>query len=325
MRDYILKRLLQIIPTILMITLVVFAMMHTIPGDPIIALLGDAYSEEDAMQLRQAYGLDKPLVVQYVIWLGKLVRGDWGTSILTSRPVLQDVLLRLPVTVELIALAMAVALLIAIPAGIIAALRQNTWADYTAMTSALAGISIPDFFLGILLLLVFSFALQGLLPSSGWVYWPGTCPNLVCQESVWGNLRHALMPALALGVGRAAILTRLLRASMLEIIRMEYVTTARAKGLANTVVILKHALKNALIPTVTIMGLQVGFLIGGAIVIETLFALPGLGTYGINAIIARDYQQVQGFILLVALCFVGINFVVDLTYSLLDPRIRYST
>jgi peptide/nickel transport system permease protein len=275
------------------------------------------------MQLRQAYGLDKPLVVQYVIWLGKLARGDWGTSILTSRPVLQDVLLRLPVTVELIALAMAVALLIAIPAGILAALRQNTWADYTAMTSALAGISIPDFFLGILLLLVFSFALHGLLPSSGWVYWPGTCPSLVCQESVWGNLRHAIMPALALGVGRAAILTRLLRASMLEIIRMEYVTTARAKGLANTAVILKHALKNALIPTVTIMGLQVGFLIGGAIVIETLFALPGLGTYGINAIIARDYQQVQGFILLVALCFVGINFVVDLTYSCLDPRIRY--
>lgn len=325
MRDYILKRLLQIIPTVLMITLVVFAMMHTIPGDPVIALLGDAYSEEDAMQLRQAYGLDKPLVVQYVIWLGKLVRGDWGTSILTSHPVLEDVLLRLPVTVELIALAMAVALLMAIPAGIIAALRQNTWADYTAMTSALAGISIPDFFLGILLLLVFSFALHGLLPSSGWVYWPGTCPSLVCQESIWGNLRHALMPALALGVGRAAILTRLLRASMLEVLRLEYVTTARAKGLANKTVILKHALKNALIPTVTIMGLQVGFLIGGAIVIETLFALPGLGTYGINAIIARDYQQVQGFILLVALCFVGINFVVDLTYSWLDPRIRYGT
>jgi len=325
MRDYIIKRLLQIIPTILMITLVVFAMMHTIPGDPIIALLGDAYSAEDAMQLRQAYGLDKPLVVQYVIWLGKLVQGDWGTSILSSRPVIQDVLMRLPVTLELIALAMAVALLIAIPAGILAALRQNTLTDYTAMTSALAGISIPDFFLGILLLLVFSFALQGLLPSSGWVYLPGTCPSLVCQASVWGNLQHVLMPALALGVGRAAILTRLLRASMLEIIRMEYVTTARAKGLANTAVILKHALKNALIPTVTIMGLQVGFLIGGAIVIETLFAIPGLGTYGINAIIARDYQQVQGFILLVALCFVGINFMVDLTYACLDPRIRYGT
>jgi peptide/nickel transport system permease protein len=191
------------------------------------------------------------------------------------------------------------------------------------MTSALAGISIPDFFLGIVLLLIFSFAMQGLLPSSGWVYWPGTCPSLVCQESVGGNLQHAIMPALALGVGRAAILTRLLRASMLEIIRLEYVTTARAKGLAETTIILKHALKNALIPTVTIMGLQVGFLIGGALVIETLFALPGLGTYGINAIIARDYQQVQGFILLVALCFVVMNLLVDLTYAFFDPRIRY--
>jgi peptide/nickel transport system permease protein len=325
MRDYVIKRLLQMIPTILMITLVVFVMMQAIPGDPIITLLGDAYEEDTASQLRQAYGLDKPLVVQYVLWLGKLVRGDWGTSILTSRPVLQDVLMRLPVTVELIVLSMAVALLIAIPAGIIAALRQHTWADYTAMTSALAGISIPDFFLGILLLLTFSIALNGLLPSSGWVYWPGTCPSLICEASVGGNLQHALLPAIALGVGRAAILTRLLRASMLEIIRMEYVTTARAKGLAEWGVILKHGLKNALIPTVTIMGLQVGFLIGGAIVIETLFAIPGLGTFGINAIIARDYQQVQGFILLVAISFVVLNFLVDLTYSFLDPRIRYNT
>jgi peptide/nickel transport system permease protein len=193
------------------------------------------------------------------------------------------------------------------------------------MTSALVGISIPDFFLGILLLLVFSFALQGLLPSSGWVYLPGTCPTVVCEESVWGNLKHVIMPAIALGVGRAAILTRLLRASMLEVIRMEYITTARAKGLAENLVIIKHALKNALIPTVTIMGLQVGFMIGGAIVVETLFAIPGLGTYGINAIITRDYQQVQGFILLVALCFVLVNFLVDLTYSFLDPRIRYGT
>jgi peptide/nickel transport system permease protein len=157
------------------------------------------------------------------------------------------------------------------------------------------------------------------------VYLPGTCPTVVCEESVWGNLQHVIMPAIALGVGRAAILTRLLRASMLEVIRMEYITTARAKGLAENLVIIKHALKNALIPTVTIMGLQVGFMIGGAIVVETLFAIPGLGTYGINAIITRDYQQVQGFILLVALCFVLVNFLVDLTYSFLDPRIRYGT
>ncbi len=324
MREYIIKRLLQMIPTVLIITLVVFAMMQAIPGDPIITLLGDAYDEEDAEELRKEYGLDKPVVVQYFVWLGKLLRGDWGESILSSREILNDVLIRLPVTIELIILAMIVALIIAIPAGIIAAVRQNTWGDYTAMSTAMIGISVPDFFLGVLLLLVFSISMNGLLPSSGWVYLPGTCPSVVCEASVWGNLKHALMPAIALGVGRAAILTRLLRASMLEIIRMEYVTTARAKGLRENWVILKHALKNALIPTVTIMGLQVGFLIGGAIVVETLFAIPGLGTYGINAIVARDYQQVQGFILLVAICFVMINFLVDLIYSFLDPRIRYS-
>lgn len=324
MREYIIKRVIQIIPTLLVITLVVFAMMQAIPGDPIIALLGDAYDEEDAQRLRQEYGLDKPIVVQYVLWLGKVIQGDWGESILSGREVLRDVLIRLPITVELIVLAMLVALIIAVPAGIYAAVRQNTWGDYTAMTTALMGISIPDFFLGVLLLLVFSVGLNGLMPSSGWVYLPGTCPSVVCEVGVWGNLKHALLPAIALGVGRAAILTRLLRASMLEIIRMEYVTTARAKGLSDRLVILKHALKNALIPTVTIMGLQVSFLIGGAIVIETLFAIPGLGTYGINAIISRDYQQVQGFILLVAGSFVVGNFLIDLTYSFLDPRIRYS-
>jgi peptide/nickel transport system permease protein len=324
MRVYVLKRLLEIVPTVLMITLVVFVMMQSIPGDPVVALLGDAYTEEDAIKVREAYGLDEPVLVQYLIWLGKLVRGDWGTSILSGRPVLQDVLVRLPVTLELIVLSMLVALAIAIPAGIIGALRQNTWADYTATTIAMVGVSIPEFFIGVLLLLVFSIGLGGLLPSSGWVYLPGTCPSMVCGVSLWGNLQHVLMPALALGVGRAALLTRLLRASMLEVIRTEYVTTARAKGLGERPVVFKHALKNALIPTITVMGLQVGFLIGGAIVIETLFAMPGLGTFGIDAIIARDYQQVQGFALLTALAFVIINLLVDLTYTFLDPRIRYA-
>src|SRR2546427_464346 len=226
MRTYILKRILGVVPTVLMITLVVFVMMRSVPGDPVVPLLGDAYTEEDAIKVREAYGLNKPVLVQYAIWLGKLVQGDWGTSILSGRPVLQDVLVRLPVTLEL--------------------------------------------------------------------------------------------------VGLAVLLTRLPRTSMLEVIRTEYVTTARAKGLAERPVVLKHALKNALIPTVTVMGLQVGFLIGGAIVVETLFAMPGLGTFGIDAIIARDYQQVQGFALLTALAFVVMNLVVDLTYTFLDPRIRYA-
>jgi len=324
MRTYILRRLLQIVPTVIMITLVVFVMMQSIPGDPVVALLGEAYTEEEAVKVRQEYGLDKPIVVQYGIWLAKLMQGDWGTSILSGRPVLKDVLIRLPVTLELIVLSMAVALVIAVPAAIIGALRQNTWADYAATTVALVGVSIPEFFLGVLLLLVFSFGLGGLLPSSGWVYLPGTCPTIVCSASLWGNMYHVLMPAFALGVGRAAILTRLLRASMLEVIRTEYVTTARAKGLSERPVVFKHALKNALIPTVTVMGLQVGFLIGGAIVVETLFAMPGLGTFGIDAIIARDYQQVQGFALITATAFVVMNLLVDLTYTFLDPRIRYA-
>jgi peptide/nickel transport system permease protein len=324
MRVYLLKRLVEIVPTILMITLVVFVMMRSIPGDPVVALLGDAYTQEDAVKARVEYGLDKPVLLQYFIWLGKLVQGDWGSSILNGRPVLGDVLLRLPVTLELIALSMAVALAIAIPAAIIGALRQNTWADYTATTIAMIGVSIPEFFIGVLLLLAFSIGLGGALPSSGWVYLPGTCPSIVCSAGLLGNAQHVLMPAVALGVGRAALLTRLLRASMLEVIRSEYVTTARAKGLAERPVVFKHALKNALIPTVTVMGLQVGFLIGGAIVVETLFAMPGLGTFGIDAIIARDYQQVQGFALITAIAFVMMNLLVDLTYTFLDPRIRYT-
>jgi len=324
MRIYILRRLLGIVPTVLMITLVVFVMMRSVPGDPVVALLGDAYTEEDAIKTREAYGLDKPILVQYVIWLGRLVQGDWGTSVLSGRPVLKDVLVRLPVTLELIALSMAVALAIAIPAAIIGAVKQNTWPDYAATTVAMIGVSIPEFFVGVLLLLMFSFGLGGLLPSSGWVYLPGTCPSMVCGVSLWGNMQHVLMPAIALGIGRAAILTRLLRTSMLEVIRTEYVTTARAKGVAEGRIVLKHALKNALIPTVTVMGLQVGFLIGGAIVVETLFAMPGLGTFGIDAIFARDYQQVQGFALVTALAFVVINLLVDLTYTFLDPRIRYA-
>ncbi len=209
MRTYILKRILGVVPTVLMITLVVFVMMRSVPGDPVVPLLGDAYTEEDAIKVREAYGLNKPVLVQYAIWLGKLVQGDWGTSILSGRPVLQDVLVRLPVTLELVVLSMGVALVIAIPAAIIGALRRNTWADYTATSVAMIGVSIPEFFTGVLLLLLFSVGLGGLLPSSGWIYLPGTCPMMVCGVSLWGNVQHVLMPAIALGIGRAALLTRL--------------------------------------------------------------------------------------------------------------------
>ncbi|HXH14258.1 MAG TPA: ABC transporter permease [Alphaproteobacteria bacterium] len=314
MREYLLHRLLLLIPTVLGVTLVVFLMMRFIPGDPVTNMMGEMYSEEDARQLRRELGLDQPLVVQYGKWLLFLLRGDWGRSILTNRPVLTDILYRLPVTIELIVLSMLVSLLIALPAGIIAAVRPNTWQDYSAMVVAMAGVSIPEFFLGVLLFLLFALVL-GWLPVSGYV--PVT-------DSAWQNLRHMLLPMIALGFPRAALLTRLVRASLLEVLKLEYVTTARAKGLGEKPVVLKHALKNALIPTVTVAGLQVGFLIGGAIVVETVFAVPGIGSFGIDAIIKRDYPQVQAFVLVGALVFVVVNLLVDLLYAVIDPRIHYS-
>ncbi len=314
MREYLLHRLLLLIPTVLGVTLVVFLMMRFIPGDPVTNMMGEMYSEEDARQLRRELGLDQPLVVQYGKWLLFLLRGDWGRSILTNRPVLTDILYRLPVTLELIVLSMLVSLLIALPAGIIAAVRPNTWQDYSAMVVAMAGVSIPEFFLGVLLFLLFALVL-GWLPVSGYV--PVT-------DSAWQNLRHMLLPMIALGFPRAALLTRLVRASLLEVLKLEYVTTARAKGLGEKPVVLKHAFKNALIPTVTVAGLQVGFLIGGAIVVETVFAVPGIGSFGIDAIIKRDYPQVQAFVLVGALVFVVVNLLVDLLYAVIDPRIHYS-
>src|SRR3989449_3386216 len=215
---YILRRIVQIVPTVLGITFVVFLMMRSIPGDPVVALLGDAYTEEDAVKTREAYGLNEPVLVQYVLWLGRLVQGDWGRSILSGRPVLQDVLVRLPVTLELIVLSMAVALVIAIPAAIIGALRQNTWADYTATSVAMIGVSIPEFFIGVLLLLVFSIGLGGFLPSSGWISLPGTCPTMVCGSGLWGHVTHVMMPAFGPRGGRAPPVTRPLPPGMLRVI-----------------------------------------------------------------------------------------------------------
>jgi peptide/nickel transport system permease protein len=313
MREYLLRRILLLIPTVIGVTLVVFLMMRFIPGDPVTNMMGENYSEQDARQLRHELGLDQPLVVQYGKWLLFLLRGDWGRSILTNRPVLTDILYRLPVSLELIVLSMLLSLLIALPAGIVAAVRPNTWKDYSAMLISMAGVSIPEFFLGVLLFLLFALVLRW-LPVSGYI------PLL---ENPEGNLWHMVLPTIALGFPRAALLTRLVRATLLEVLKLEYVTTARAKGLGESPVVLKHALRNALIPTLTVAGLQVGFLIGGAIIVETVFAVPGIGSFGIDAIIKRDYPQVQAFVLVGAFVFVLANLTVDLLYAVIDPRIHY--
>jgi peptide/nickel transport system permease protein len=313
MRQYLLTRFFLLIPTFIGITLVVYTVLLLLPGDPVDMILGQEYDAEIAARMRAEWGLDQPIIVQYAKWLWHIVQGDWGRSLFTRQPVFDEVLAKLPLTLELIVLALFFELLISVPAGVLSAVRPYTWWDYGASTFALIGVSIPSFFLGILLFLTFGLWL-GWLPVQGYV---------PLSESVSDNLRHLLLPTVALGVARTAILTRLIRGSMLEVIRQEYVTTARSKGLAETLVINKHALKNALIPAVTVLGLQIGFLVGGAIIIEKLFALPGIGSYGIDAITNRDYPQVLGFILVSAVVFQLANLAVDLLYCFLDPRIRY--
>lgn len=315
MREYILRRLLLLIPTIIGVTLIVFLMMHFIPGDPVTNMMGEMFSKEDAARLRHELGLDQPLLWQYLKWLFFLFRGDWGRSLFTHEAVLTELLYRLPVSIELLFLSTLLSLLIALPAGIIAAIRPNSWKDYSAMIIAMAGVSLPEFFLGVLLFLLFALLL-GWLPVAGYV---------PLSDNPVEHFRHLILPTIALGLPRAALITRLMRATLLEVLKMEFVTTARAKGLGEEVVILKHAMKNALIPTITVVGLQVGFLIGGAIVVETVFAIPGIGSFGIEAIIKRDYPQVQAFVLIGASVFVVANLVVDLLYAVIDPRIQYST
>lgn len=312
MRAFLLRRILILIPTFLGITLVVFATMKLIPGDPIIALLQESYTDELAAELRAKLGLDRSISVQYAIWLRDLLTGNWGQSIISKESVLLEVLRRLPVTLELLVLALFFALLISVPIGVLSAVKRNTPVDYGSMTLAMLGISLPEFFLGALFLLLLSLKLQW-LPATGYV-------------SLWENpvvnLRHFLLPALTLGMTRAALIARLVRNSMLEVIRQDYIDTARAKGLREFLVINKHALKNALIPTVTVVGLQIGYLIGGAIIVESLFALPGIGSFGIDAILQRDYPMVQAFTVVAATGFLLSNLLVDLVYTYLDPRIR---
>jgi len=293
MREYLLKRFVLLIPTFLGITLVVYSVLLLLPGDPVDVLLGQEYDAQIAAQLRAEWGLDDPIYVQYGKWLWHVVQGDWGRSMFSRKPVFDEVMNKLPLTLQLVALALFFEIIISVPAGVISAVKPYTWWDYGASTFALVGVSIPSFFLGILLFLTFGLWL-GWLPVQGYV---------PLSESITDNLRHLILPTVALGVARTAILTRLIRGSMLEVIRQDYVTTARAKGLVEAIIINKHALKNALIPAVTVLGLQVGFLVGGAIIIEKLFALPGIGSYGIDAITNRDYPQVLGFMLISALVF----------------------
>ena len=304
MHRYLLRRLLLTIPVLLGVATLVFSLIHFIPGDPAQAMLGEGASPEDVAQLRARLGLDRPLLVQYGSFLQGLVRGDLGVSLRNDQPVLQQILERMPATAELAFASMAVAVLIAVPLGIIAAAWRGTFVDYSAMTLSLVGISVPNFWLGPLLAIVFAVEL-GWLPVGG-----------------RGTPAHLVLPAVTLGAALAAILARMTRASLLEELREPYVLAARAKGVSRIRAILRHAFRNSLIPIVTILGLQFGVVLTGAVITETIFAWPGIGRLLIQSISFRDYPTVQGCVLLIAVTYVGVNLLTDLTYGFLDPRIR---
>jgi len=298
------RRLLLLVPTVLGVLTLVFFLVHLIPGDPVEVMLGETASSADLNQLRADLGLDRPLGEQYARFLGGLARGDLGRSFFYRKPVLAVIGAALPATAVLAAAALAVALLIALPVGVVAAVRRNRLTDRLALVGSLVGVSMPNFWLGPLLIILFSFRL-GWLPVSG-------------REGA----SSLVLPALTLGTALSAILVRMTRASMLDVLGEDYLRTARAKGVGERTVIARHALRNALLPVVTIVGLQFGALLSGAVITENVFAWPGVGTLLIQAISARDYPLVQGCVLVISLCYVAVNFLTDALYAIIDPRVR---
>ena len=305
MLQYIIKRLLSTIPVLFGISLLLFFMLRMLPGDPAQVLAGQMASPEDIKIIRHQLGLDRPIIVQYGLFLSRLVRFDLGRSARTQNPVISEVWARLPNTVLLAVAAITLACLFGIPAGIISATRPYTWIDYLFTSMALFGISMPVFWLGLMLVVIFSVVLQW-LPAGG-----------------TGSWKHIILPSFTLAAFVVAFITRMTRASMIEALSQDYTTTARSKGLKERVVIVKHALKNALIPIITVVGLQFGLLLGGAVLTETVFAWPGVGRLIVDSILARDYPVIQGTILIFGLLYILVNLLVDMIYAFIDPRIRY--
>ena len=312
MFTYLLRRLAIIVPTLVFVSMIIFGLQQLLPGDPALALAGEERDPAVIAYLHKKYHLDEPLPVRYARWLGGVLKGDLGESIRINKPVRELVLEKLPVTAELAGLAIIVALAIGIPAGVLSAVKNGRWPDYAANVFALWGLSTPNFWLGFLLILLFSVKL-GWLPASGFVS-PG--------EDLGQNLRSMIMPAFVLGNAIAAVMMRHTRSAMLQVLGMDYVRTARAKGLAERVVIVKHALRNALVPIVTLGALEFGQLLSGAVLTEQVFTIPGFGKLIVDAVFNRDYAVVQGVVLCTATAYIVLNLCADLAYFLVNPRLR---
>ncbi len=313
MRRYIARRVVALTAALFFVSVLVFVVIRVLPGDPALIILGTEGSPEAAARLRQAMGLDRPFAVQYLDWIGRGIRGDLGRSIQYDVPVSTLILSRMSVTLPLTLLAAGLMVVSAVPLGVFAATRHRRWGDYLAMILSQIGVAVPGFWAGLLLILLFSVRL-GWVQAGGFDGW---------GQGLWPALRSLLLPAVALGFFQFAVLARTTRSAVLEVLREEYVKTARAKGVTERTVLFRHALRNAMIPVITVAGVQLGQLIAGSIVLETVFYLPGLGRLAIGAISARDLPVVQGVVLFVASMIVLINVAVDILYGLLDPRIRY--
>ncbi|HEW92086.1 MAG TPA: ABC transporter permease [Thermotogaceae bacterium] len=314
MRKYLIKRSLQVIPTLFFVLFITFMLMKLIPGDPAMVILGPEARAEDVQRFRQQLGLDKPVVVQFFIYLKRVLTGDFGKSLIYKQDVLSLIMERFPTTLTLSTLALFIATVIGIPTGIISAIKHNSFWDLLITILALIGISIPIFWFGMVLIIVFALWL-GWLPSVGL----GSLEN-----GIWDVIKHLILPSLALGILSMGTITRFTRSSMLEVLRQDYIRTAYAKGLRKRLIIYRHALKNALVPIVTVIGLQLGNLLAGAVLTETVFALPGLGKLMVDAIMRRDFMLVQGEVLFVAIVYIFVNLVVDILYAVINPKIRLS-
>jgi peptide/nickel transport system permease protein len=311
MGRFLIRTVLTFIPTLFGVVTVVFLLIHLAPGDPVLAILGPYATADSIIELRKNLGLDLPLYIQYGRFMGGLLQGDLGRSLVTNQPVLLEVLRPFPYTLELALSGILVSILLGIPIGVISAIRRNTFLDYFVRSVSISGISVPTFFLAIVLLLFFS-------------YWLGWFPIIGAGDSSsWRSLlTHLVLPASTLGISMSVLIMRLTRSCMLEVLNQDYIRTARAKGLAEKTVILVHALKNAMLPIVTVLGLQMGQFLGGAVVTETVFARQGVGKLLLDAILARDYPQVQGTVLMFGCGVIFVNIIVDISYRFLDPRIK---
>ena len=334
MAKYILKRILMLIPVLLGVSIIIFGIMRVFSPDPAPIVLGQHATQEAMSEWREANGLDKPIVVQYVNYMKGVLTGDFGNSYYTKTPVAKEIFSRFPATVELAICAIIIATIFGILLGVISAVKKNSWVDHIRMVTALIGVSIPIFWLGILLIIIFAGNL-GWLPAQGRIETllrPANHTGFYLidsliegnMESFVSSLKHLVLPSVALAMYSMAIIARMTRSTMLDTLSQDYIRTARAKGIKEGQVIKKHALANALIPIVTVIGIQLGYLMGGAVLTESVFAWPGIGKYTVEAILKSDFPVVQGVVLLIAFIFVVMNLIVDIIYVFLDPRIKYS-